>query len=354
MTRPGESPGVPAEADFEAAAQRLAGLHLALGRVIVGQDALIQGLICAVVAGGHVLLEGLPGLGKTHLVKALASALGLSLARVQCTPDLMPADITGSEVLVPQSGGGQTWDRPGAPRVPAVPGCGTLGFRPGPIFAHLVLVDEVNRATPKTQSALLEAMQEGQVTQAGARHALPNPFWVVATQNPIEIEGTYSLPEAQLDRFLVQLQVEIPDAAGLLTMLEVSLDDEPADHLVAVLDLAAVTRLMGLARAVVIAPPLKRAAVDLVLATHPERARSGPAARLRYGASPRALQALLRTARVRALIAGRAHLTPADLDAVALPCLRHRILLGIDAELAGERADTLLGEILAGWRRGLA
>lgn len=331
---------VPGEADFEAAAQRLADLRLALGRVIVGQEALIQGLICAVVAGGHVLLEGLPGLGKTHLVKALASALGLSLARVQCTPDLMPADITGSEVLVPDHGGGQC-----------------LGFRPGPIFAHLVLVDEVNRATPKTQSALLEAMQEGQVTQAGGRHPLPAPFWVVATQNPIEIEGTYPLPEAQLDRFLVKLQVEIPDAAGLLAMLEVSLDDEPADHLGAVLDLAGATRLMDLARAVVIAPPLKRAAVDLVLATHPERAQGGaqpgPAARLRYGASPRALQALLRTARVQALMAGRAHLSPADLAAVALPCLRHRVLLGIDAELAGERADHLLAEILVRWREKL-
>jgi MoxR-like ATPase len=327
----------PGEADLAWAFTQLGDLRQALGRVIVGQGPLIDGLVAAVLAGGHVLLEGLPGLGKTHLVKALAGAFGLRPARVQCTPDLMPADITGSELLVADGTGAQH-----------------LAFRPGPIFAHLILVDEVNRATPKTQAALLEAMQEGQVTQAGSPHPLPVPFWVMATQNPIEIEGTYPLPEAQLDRFLVKLQVELPDAAGLLAMLEVALDDEPADHLGQVLDLAAVTRLMGLARALVIAPPLKRAAVDLVLATQPGRSAAGsPARRLRYGASPRALQALLRTARVQALMAGRAHVSPADLAAVALPCLRHRVLLGIDAELAGERPDAILGEIIARWRAGL-
>lgn len=325
------------EQDFVDAADRLAALRDTLGQAIVGQQTLIEALIAAILARGHVLLEGLPGLGKTHLVKALATGIGLKLDRVQCTPDLMPADITGSEILVRNEGGGQH-----------------LEFRPGPVFANLLLADEINRATPKTQSALLEAMQESQITQGGQRHPLPRPFWMMATQNPIEIEGTYPLPEAQMDRFLVKLQVEFPSAEDLLGMLEVSLDDEPAEHIAPVLDRERTIHLMELAQAVVIAPPLKRAAVDLILATHRESGQAHPVAgRFRYGASPRGLQALLRTARVKALMAGRAHLSPDDLAAVALPCLRHRILLTVEAELRGERADTLLGIIIEEWQKGL-
>jgi MoxR-like ATPase len=329
-----DAPIAPTEEDFLAATADLQNLRSAIGRVIVGQETLIDGLLTALLAGGHVLLEGLPGLGKTHLVKALAGALGLALARVQCTPDLMPADITGAEILARDGADGQR-----------------LVFQPGPIFANLVLVDEINRATPKTQAALLEAMQEAQVTHGGVRHALPTPFWVVATQNPIEIEGTYPLPEAQLDRFLVKLQVDYPDADGLLAMLEVSLDDEPALHLPPVLASGRVQALMALARSVVIAAPLKRAAVDLVLATHPRP--DGTASHLRYGASPRALQSILRAARVSALMAGRAHVNADDLAAAALPCLRHRVLLTLDAELAGERADDILARILGPWRTQL-
>jgi MoxR-like ATPase len=313
---------------------RLTRLRDTLAKAIIGQETVIDGLICAIMAQGHVLIEGLPGLGKTHLVKALAAALGLRLDRVQCTPDLMPSDITGSEVFIRDESGGQR-----------------VEFRPGPVFANLLLMDEINRATPKTQAALLEAMQERQVTQGGHRHVLPNPFWVVATQNPIEIEGTYPLPEAQLDRFLVKLNVRLPDADALLGMLEVSLDDEPAEQISPVLDAAGLSALTNLGRAVVIAPPLKRAATDLILATHPDcEQASSVAARFRYGSSPRGLQALLRTARVRALMAGRLHVSPDDLAAVALPCLRHRVLLTIDAELTGELPDALLRSVVDEWR----
>lgn len=318
---------------FDAAQDGLRRLEQTLQAVIVGQAPLIQQLLIGVFAGGHVLLEGLPGLGKTHLAKALAGAMGLSLARIQCTPDLMPSDVTGSEMLLGGDGTGHQ-----------------LQFRKGPLFSHLVLVDEINRATPKTQSALLEAMQEHQVTHAGVRHALPEPFWVIATQNPIEIEGTYPLPEAQLDRFITRMDVGYPEASELMSLLEVSLDQEPAEHIQAVMDHDMVTAIMATVRDVAIATPIKQAAIDLVLSTHAGKGLDCEAAQHhRYGASPRALQALLRTARVRALMQGRIQVDFEDLAAQALPVLRHRILLKLDSELDQVTTENTIGRIVQQW-----
>jgi len=320
------------ERRFQSVQKELGRLREALQRVIVGQDTLIDELITAVFAGGHVLIEGMPGLGKTHLVKGLASCMALELSRIQCTPDLMPADITGSEILVQ--------DETGQHR---------LDFRPGPIFAPVVLVDEINRATPKTQAALLESMQEHQVTLAGKRYALPQPFWVVATQNPIELEGTYPLPEAQLDRFMFKVKVGYPDDKALLSMIEISLDDEPADHLSAILAANQIEEIMAQAREVFVADAVKQAAVGLILATHPERKEAMPAGRqhIRYGSSPRGMQALLRSARMHALLQGRAQVAFEDLRSVALPALRHRVLLKMESEMDGIDTDAVLTDIIS-------
>jgi MoxR-like ATPase len=313
-------------------------IESALRATIVGQELLIRDVLTAVLAGGHVLLEGLPGLGKTHLAKALAHAIGQPLARIQCTPDLLPADITGSEVLVEDAGVGGRM----------------LRFRPGPLFAPLVLVDEINRATSRTQSALLEAMQERQVTCAGAAYLLPTPFCVLATQNPIELEGTYPLPEAQLDRFFFKCTVPYPTPDALLKIVDVSLDDEPSESLAAQVPPGRIEAMMAQARDVVIAGAVKQAAIELVLATQPGRATSSALARenLRYGASPRALQTLLRAGRVRALADGRGHVALTDIAAVALPALRHRVLLAIESEVAGVQLDRLLEQIVDAWARG--
>jgi MoxR-like ATPase len=319
------------EQDFQAANEMLQRLITTLQSAIVGQTSLITDMLTAFIAGGHILMEGLPGLGKTHLAKALASTTDLKFSRIQCTPDLMPADITGSDILA----NGQSGEH-------------RFVFHPGPLFSPIVLVDEINRATPKTQAALLEAMQEQQVTYTGTTHILPSPFWVIATQNPIEIEGTYPLPEAQLDRFLVKLKVDFPDSEALLAMLDISLDNEPSEQLEPILSRERLVEIMQLCQQIVISERIKRAAVQLLLYTHPEN--RGDSRHFRYGASPRGLQALMRTARVHAMMNGRLQVDLDDLEAVAMPALRHRVLLTIESELEGIDSDELLVSLIRSWR----
>jgi len=309
-----------------------------LEKAIVGQPQLISDLFTAILSGGHVLIEGLPGLGKTHLSKVIASALGITLARVQCTPDLMPSDITGSEILI---------TRPESIEQ-------SFEFRHGPIFSSLVLVDEINRASPKTQAALLEAMQENQVTHAGKSYALPKPFWILATQNPIELEGTYPLPEAQLDRFLFKLKVDFPSGESLTQLIDLTLDEHPADKITTVLSHNRIQEMMTLCKEVVIASEIKHAAVALILTTHGESSDASISAsvqqHIRYGASPRGLQAILRAARVHALCGGRAHVALEDIEAAALPALRHRILLTLESEMTGTDSEQFLKDIISTWK----
>ncbi|HEX2034482.1 MAG TPA: AAA family ATPase [Chloroflexota bacterium] len=307
--------------------ERLAGAAAALGQVIVGQEQVVHQVITALVAGGHVLLEGVPGLGKTLLVRTLAQVTGLGFGRIQFTPDLMPGDITGTEVFDRESG--------------------ALRFAPGPIFTNLLLADEINRATPRTQSALLEAMQERTVTSAGHSYPLPEPFFVLATQNPLEMEGTYPLPEAQLDRFLFKVLVPFPSDDELRRIAERTTGpaQPPPTTTLSPGDLQAA---MDLVRQVVIAPHVLDYAVRLVGATHPERSPVAEVQRfVRFGSSPRGLQALVLAAKVVAARAGRWNVAFADLQQVAPPSLRHRLILRFEAAAEMITPDQLVERILA-------
>ncbi len=302
---------------------------------VVGQRPVVASVLSAVVAGGHVLLEGVPGLGKTLLVRSLAEALDLEFGRVQFTPDLMPADVTGTHLIVDEPDG-----RKG------------FRFQPGPIFANVVLADEINRATPKTQSALLEAMEEHAVTAGGRRYDLGGLFSVLATQNPIEMEGTYPLPEAQLDRFLLKVLVPYPDLATLCEIGRRTAVAEVASLAKAAgpEDLLEMRRLAG---SVAVSPHVEQFAARLVRATHPEDPGAPAPVRrsVRYGASPRGLIAILRSGKIRALLAGRFHLAAEDIQAVAHEALRHRLVLSFEGEAEGVRPDDLVDATLEAVRR---
>jgi MoxR-like ATPase len=321
---------VQTEAAVRLAASKLDRVRQEIGKVIVGQQDAVDGVLIALLAGGHVLLEGVPGLGKTTLLRTLARALNLKYSRIQFTPDLMPADIIGSLII-------EADDR----------GMKLLRFQPGPIFANLVLADEINRATPKTQSALLEAMQERTVTSGTTTHHLERPFLVMATQNPIEMEGTYPLPEAQLDRFLMKIVVHYPSKSELNTIIERTIQREEPD-VTPVLDREAILEVRAVCREVLVAAHVQEFAVDLTLATQPENPQAHDLAKkyVRYGSSPRGAQALVECGRVLALIRGRFHLSVDDITSVAPAVLRHRMILNFDAHADGQTPDSILNEVI--------
>jgi len=310
-------------ADFE-------GLRREVGKVIVGLSAIVDDTLTALIAGGHVLLEGVPGLGKTLLVRTLADCLSLRFQRIQFTPDLMPADLIGTNIMLETPEGVRRFE-----------------FQRGPVFANLLLADEINRATPKTQSALLEAMQERSVTVAGTTHLLAPPFFVLATQNPLEMEGTYPLPEAQLDRFFFKLLVKFPSAPELEAILDRTTEAvEP--RALPIFDGQRIVELSHLARQIPIAVDLKRYGVALILATHPESPLASDQTRrfVRYGSSPRGAQALILAAKIRAILDHRYHVSREDLHACAHPALRHRLILNFEGQAENIQPDDIIDDIL--------
>ncbi len=313
----------------EAFAERATAIEREVGRVIVGQRDLVRHTLTCLLANGHALLEGVPGLGKTLLVRTIADVIDCSFNRVQFTPDLMPADITGTNILIEEGGH----------RV--------FRFQPGPIFTNLVLADEINRATPKTQSSLLEAMQEQQVTVARNRYPLDPPFFVLATQNPLEMEGTYPLPEAQLDRFMFKVMVPFPSEEELAVIVERTTGAQSVT-VDKVATAAEIIEMQRLARAVPIAPHVSAYAVSLLAATHPDQPRAPQLVRdyVRYGGSPRGVQALVAAGKIGALLDGRFNVAIEDIRAAAIPALRHRIILNFEGEAEGITSEAIIRTIL--------
>lgn len=309
----------------------VAAIREQIGRVIVGQKEIVEQMLWCLFAGGHALLEGIPGLGKTMLVKTIADAVDLSFSRIQFTPDLMPADITGTN-MIEFGGQGETSYR----------------FQKGPLFGHLVLADEINRATPKTQSALLEAMQEKTVTVGAETHALPKPFFVLATQNPLENEGTYPLPEAQLDRFLVKMIVSYPTKEELkeIVLRTTSPTSVQADKAA---DGEAIKQIQETAKQMLVADEVLDYAIRLLMSTHPDEPNAPESVKryVQFGSGPRGIQAIVSLAKVRAFCAGRLNVSFHDVEQVALPALRHRMFLNFEGQASGMSTDGLLKDVLA-------
>ena len=319
-----------AEREIDNFQQQFRRVHAEIGRVIVGNDDVIEGVVTCLLARGHGLIEGIPGTGKTKLIQTLADVLHLKFSRIQFTPDLMPGDIVGGNVLREGERGEKV-----------------LQFQPGPVFANLILADEINRATPKTQSALLETMQENSVTVGKTTHALEQPVCVLATQNPIELEGTYPLPEAQLDRFFYKLKMGFPEMNALHDILDrTTRQAEPkVDR---VLAQGEILQLRETARGIPIARPVQEYAIRITLATHPEGAHAHELVKkyVRYGSSPRGAQALVLGGKVRALMHNRVYVAGEDIRAAALPALRHRMLLNYEGEAEQLDVDTIIAAII--------
>ncbi len=318
------------EAKFQAARQQLQATKQAIQSFIVGQEDVLNQIIWAMFAGGHALLEGLPGVGKTMMIRTISEAMELSFSRIQFTPDLMPADITGTMMIEPNENGKQQFT-----------------FHRGPVFANIVLADEINRATPKTQSALLEAMGERTVTVIGETHSLPTPFFVLATQNPVDLEGTYPLPEAQMDRFLCKINVAYPTKEELKMIIERTVTNKQP-KIEAQINCTDVIAIQNLATNILVADEILEFAVNLVMATHADHQLAPESVRnyVRFGSGPRGLQSLMKIAKVRALMEGRYHVSIGDIKQAALPVLRHRLFLNFEGEATGMSTDKLIADVI--------